>query len=45
MNIEMDNMEKLDADIKKLLDNIENVKSTVDLFGSLVDKKLTLTSI
>ena len=45
MNIEMENMEKIDADIKKLLDNIENVKLTVDLFGSLVDKKLTVASV
>ena len=32
-------------DGKKLLDNIENVKLTVDLFGSLVDKKLTVASV
>ncbi len=40
MNNDMENFEKMDLEIKNLLDDIENVKSTIDLFGNLVDKQL-----
>ncbi len=40
MNENMENFEELDIEIKKLLDNIENVRSTVDLYGVLVDEQL-----
>lgn len=40
MNNDMENFEEMDLEIKNLLDDIENIKSTVDLYGSLVDEKL-----
>ncbi len=40
MNDNMENFEEMDTEIKKLLDNIENVKSTVDLYGTIIDEQL-----
>jgi hypothetical protein len=40
MNNNMENFEEMDLEIKNLLDDIENAKSTIDLFGDLVDKQL-----
>ncbi len=40
MNENFENLDEMDLEIKKLLENIENVKSTVDIYGSLVDEQL-----
>ena len=45
MNQNMENFEQINTDIKKLLENIESVKSNVDIFSVLVDNKVTLVGV
>lgn len=40
MNDNMENFEEMDIEMKRLLDDIENVKSDIDLFGNLVNEQL-----
>ena len=37
---DLENFEELNSEIKQLLDDIEHVKSTVDLYGIIVDEQL-----
>ena len=45
MNETMNNFQEMDSDIKKLLSDIDNVKATIDLFGTIVDEQIVLTSV
>ena len=37
---DMENFEELNSEIKQMLDDIEHVKSNVDLYGIIVDEQL-----
>ena len=45
MNNELLNTHDFDDEIKKLLDNIENIKSNVDLYSTIVDEQLLLVAV
>lgn len=41
----MENFQEINAELKKLLDDIDNVKSTVDIFGLFIEKQLKLSAV
>ena len=44
MNIK-ENIKDFDIEIQKLLNNIENIKADIDLYGMLVDETLLVTTV
>lgn len=44
MNETIEKLEDMDIELKNLLEDIESIKSTIDLFGKIVDEKI-LTAV
>ncbi len=40
MNATIENFQETDKELKELLEDIESVKSTIDLFAKVIDEKL-----
>ena len=45
MSNELLNSQDFEIEIKKLLDNIDNISSSVDIYKIIVDEQLTLTAV
>ena len=45
MNENTNTVPGFETDVRKLIDNIDNVKSTVDLFDVLVEEQFALTAV